>query len=170
MYANNPQTVDRIDQIDAMRMGVDYSFTIKCRNFSMQCRPVSIGENNEIVARIATRLASLTSFERQTITEHTMLAYETLTTASTSSQGANDPKISEYILSRCTPDELHYLFKQYVLECDKVNPSLELLTPQQLKEVVAVVKKSPPDELVSQVTALSFSELASLSLAYLQSD
>lgn len=152
---------DRIDQIDAMRMGVDYRFRIVCRGFSMSARPLSIGESVEVGTKVSQRLNEMTEFEKNRLNEHSLLAYETLVLASTSDYGTNDPKISEYILKRLTPDELSFLFKQYVAECDKVNPCLEMMDAKDIRPLVEALKKSPKEDLASQLIGLSFTQQVS---------
>lgn len=159
---NHATASDRIDQIDAMRMGVEYRFRIVCRGFSMLARPLSIGESVDVGTKVSERLAQMSEFEKNRLNEHSLLAYETLILASTSDFGTNDPKISEYILRRITPDELNFLFKQYVAECEKVNPCLELMKGDEIRDLVDSLKKNPPEDLASRLTGLSFIQVLSL--------
>jgi hypothetical protein len=62
------------------------------------------------------------------------------------------------VLQSLTPDELHYLFKEYCAGADKLNPSLEKMPLERLQELVALAKKNP-----SALIELSFSELVNLS-------
>ncbi len=166
----NRTPADSIDQIDAMRMGVDYRFRISCRGFSMMARPLSIGESVDVGTKVSERLLSMSDVEKNRLNEHSLLAYETLILASTTDYGTNDPKISEYILRRVTPDELQFLFKQYVAECEKVNPCLELMGSEDIKTLIDVLKKSPKEDLASQLTGLSFIHLLSTCHQLLQGD
>lgn len=167
---NHRTPADSIDQIDAMRMGVDYRFRIMCRGFSMNARPLSIGESVDVATKVSERLESMSDVEKNRLNEHSLLAYETLILASTTDYGTNDPKISEYILKRLTPDELNYLFKQYVAECDKVNPCLELMKAEDIQDLLMVLKKSPREDLVSRLTGLSFLQHLSLLDHFLKGD
>lgn len=128
----------------------------------MLARPLSIGESVEVGTKVSQRLNEMSEFEKNRLNEHSLLAYETLVLASTTDYGTNDPKISEYILKRLTPDELSFLFKQYVEECDKVNPSLEMMDIKDIRPLVETLKKSPKDDLGSQLIALSFTQRVSI--------
>lgn len=153
-----------IEQIDAMRLGVDYSFVIKIRAFQLRVRPLSISENVQIAGEVAERLTDIPESLRNTLTQHTILAKETIKVASTSDVGANDPRITDYILDRMTADEVHSLFKQYVAACDRVNPSLERMKPEDLDNLIAALKKNARDQeaLDSQLIELSHLQLHSL--------
>lgn len=136
----------------------------------MMARPLSIGESVDVATKVSERLESMSEVERNRLNEHSLLAYETLILASTSDFGTNDPKISEYILRRVTPDELNFLFKQYVAECDKVNPCLEKMKSDDIQELIARLKKSPPEDLVSHLTGLSFLQHLNLLDHFLKGD
>jgi hypothetical protein len=127
----------------------------------MSARPLSIGESVEVGTKVSQRINEMSEFEKNRLNEHSLLAYETLILASTTDYGTNDPKISEYILKRLTPDELSFLFKQYVAECDKVNPCLEMMDIKDIRPLVETLKKSPKDDLASQLIALSFTQQVS---------
>lgn len=136
----------------------------------MMARPLSIGESVEVGTKVSERLESMSDVEKNRLNEHSLLAYETLILASTTDYGTNDPKISEYILRRVTPDELQFLFKQYIAECEKVNPCLEMMGTEDIKNLIDVLKKSPKEDLASQLTGLSFIHLLSTCHQLLQGD
>lgn len=156
---------DEIEQLVAMRQGIDYRFNIQVRSFCLGVRPLSISESVAVVTDTATVVASLPELARNRLTEHSTLAKKTLVLASTSDVGANDPKITEYILDRMTADEISLLFKEYTAGLERVNPSMETLTKDELDVLVTAIKKNEPNptELVSLLTGLSFSQLVSLS-------
>lgn len=158
--------IDRIEQIDAMRLGTDYRFKVKIRGFEMWIRPLSISETIEVTSKTQEKLSMLPAQSRNVLTEHTILAKETLKLASTSDVGLGDIKITDLILDRMTNDEVHYLFKQYVAATDRCNPALELLQPEELTSLVNEVKKNKGEELVSALTELSLSQLVSLAQHY----
>lgn len=151
-------------QIDAMRMGVDYRFPIRVRNFTVLVRPVSMGETVQIYQEVAMYLENLQGVARNSIAEKTSHAKQTLMYASMTDVGTNDPKLTGPIIDRMTPDELIGIFKQYVAGCDRVNPSLERMPPEELAELIAELKKKqlPPDELALVLTELTLSQLASM--------
>ena len=145
----------QVEQIQAMRMGVDYRHLVSVREFKIHVRPVSISETIEIAQAVADRFESLPINARTRLAEHTFLAQETLKKASKPAPDSpEEPTISDYIMNRMTPDELSYLHKQYVAVMDKVNPFLEGMDAKEIKELVDKVIKNP---LVA--IELSFSEL-----------
>jgi hypothetical protein len=156
---------DRVEQLEQMRMGIDYRFTVAVRQYRLSLRPLSIIETVQVAGKVQERLGEVPPTSRTALLEHCYLAKETLILASTSDVGANDPKVTDYVLDRCTPAELSDLFKQYVSGCDRCNPSLEKLDQEELDSLVAALKKSDgdPAALASQLTELSLLELASLS-------
>lgn len=158
--------LDRIEQIDAMRLGTDYRFLVKIRGFEMYVRPLSISETIQVTANTQEKLSLLPPQSRNVLTEHTILAKETLKLASTSDVGRDDIKITDLILDRMTNDEIHYLFKQYIAATDRCNPALELLKPEELTNLVSEVKKNKGEELASALTELSLSQLVSLAHHY----
>lgn len=151
---------DVIPQLDAMRMGVDYRFVIKARAFAMDARPLTVDETVQMTAEALAELSKLPQHLQNSQYEATIVAKKTLCLASTSAPGKADPKITEYILGRLTPEELQYLYKQWVdgtLEC---SPALENMTPKQLGDLVDAVKKNGG----SILTQLSRSQLSRMVL------
>lgn len=161
-------SLDRIDQIDAMRMGTDYRVPVNVRGFRMLVRPLSMQETVEVASSVQARLDGLPVSARSSLTEHTILAQETLQKASTSDVGKTDYQITEVIMQKMTPDEISYLWKQYVSAIDKTNPSLEMMREEELVLLAEALKKSPPGELGLALIELSFSQLVSLALHLLQ--
>lgn len=159
---------EKIDQIDAMRMGVNYRLPLKIRGFQMTVRPLAIQETLQVAATVQDELSKLPSNAQNRLSEHFILAKETLKLASTSDVGRNDPRITDLILTQMTNDELHYLFKQYVAACDRVNPALEMLTPSDIQTLVDDLKKNKDKtDLELALIELSFSDLVSLAHYFL---
>lgn len=153
---------DKLPELELARHGVDYAAQITCRNLRVLVRPLSISELQKITATVINRLEMLDEKERNPLAENLLVAKETLRVASTSDVDKTDEKLTEYILDRMTPSEVQHLLKQYHAMCDRVNPSLDLLTPEELQKLVDALKKSPPEELAYQLTTLSFSDLVSI--------
>lgn len=158
--------LDRIEQLDAMRIGTDYRVLVKIRGFEMYVRPLSISETIQVTATAQEKLSMLPVQARNVLTEHTILAKETLKLASTSDVGRDDIRITDLILDRMTNDEVHFLFKQYIAATDKANPALELMKADELTSLVNEVKKNKGEELVSALTGLSLLQLVSLAHHY----
>lgn len=157
---DNPNT---LPEIDAMRMGVDYRHNIKVRNFTLQVRPITMVEDMEIAAEVQRLLAKQPKEYRNSKTENAFIARETLKRASCLDPTKYLPGVADPVLDAMTNDEMIFLFKEYVSVTDKCNPCLELLDGDELNLLVEAVKKnSQADDLVSQLTDLSFLQLASL--------
>ena len=153
---------DSIDQIDAMRMGVDYRVPVKVRGFTCLFRPLSMQETVEVASAVQNHFMSLPAQSRNSLTENTLLAQKSLQLASTSDVGQTDFQLTEIICQRMTPDEIQFLWKQYCSAIDKANPSLELASAEEMGELVEALKKSPKESLASALIGLSFSQLVSL--------
>jgi hypothetical protein len=157
-------TVLDTEFLEAMRLGVDYSFVVAVRGFKLRLRPLSISETVRVMGEVADDIAALPPAQRRPLTESVILTKKTLIAASTSDVGVSDVKVTDYMLDRMTPDEMQYLYKQYLDGCDKVNPSLEKLPLDQIVAAVEALKKSAqdPEALDSQLTSLSRSHLLNL--------
>lgn len=153
---------DLIEQIDKMRMGVNYSFCVKVRSWEVMFRPLTIKETLAVANKVSMRFSRLTQIEQNALTEHVFLAEETLQMASTSHEGASDYQLTGAVFERFTPDEVMHIHKQYLAGVDKVNPTLELLSAKEMDELVEGIKKKEKKDLVSALTQLSFSQLLSL--------
>lgn len=165
MFEQNP--LDRIEQIDAMRLGTDYRLEIKVRGFTMMVRPLAITESLEVAAKVQDELGALPENAQNRMTEHYLIARETLKIASTSDVGKSDFRITDLMMSKMTNDEIHFMFKQYVAACDRVNPALEMMREDEVISLVEEIKKKEALELDSALTELSFSQLASLARHFL---
>jgi hypothetical protein len=161
MFEQNP--LARIPEIDAMRLGVDFRLEIKVRKMSIMVRPISVSETLKVAAEVVRSLTLAAPEARNKMTENILTAKETLKLASTSDVGKTDYQLTDIILDAMTPDELNFVFKQYVAATDKVNPCLETMEPDKLDELIEALKKTPKPTLVSALTGLSFSELLSIS-------
>jgi hypothetical protein len=148
---------DRIPQIDAMRVGVDYYFNIKIKEFSLRVRPLSIVEQMQVAATVVQKFQALPVNHQNRLSENMLKAKETLIIASTSDVGSNDPQITEYILDRMTDTELSFMWKQYMEACDRVNPELEKMSVEEIEKIVLDLKKKE-----RQLIELSFMELINL--------
>lgn len=169
MFEQTP--ANQIEQISAMRMGTEYRGNISVRGFALTVRPLSIGESVAIAAKVVEEVQKLPVNFRNQLTEHFILARETLVLASTSDVGSNDPKLTNMIVERMTNDEVHSLFKQYTALCDRVNPALETLSEEDVKGLVEQLKKNKEEpDLVYQLTELSISQLSSMVLHFLKAD
>lgn len=141
---------DLIPQVEAMRQGIDYRFTITLRGFSVSVRPLTSKELVQVAGNLMNYLSGLPQQHRTALAEADAHARETLKLASTSDVGRFDPQITDPMLDRMTSDEIRFLLKEYVAVCDRVNPCLEKMSDEEVKLLVEAVKKNP-----SQLTELS---------------
>lgn len=148
---------DRIEQIDAMRAGVDYNFVIRLRDFALAVRPITVAENLRITGDVMAELLKMPEAGRSSAKESNLLATHMLIQASTSGPDKNDPKITAYIVERMTPDELQHLYMEWVDGCKKCSPTIEHVDDKELMELADMVKKNP-----ETVTQLSRSRLSAL--------
>lgn len=158
----------QIPELEAMRMGVTYTWQIQLRNWKAVVRPLSIKEKLEVSHDVAAELARMPSSKRTSLTEHTLLARETLKRATCSSSTAYDPKLSDPILDEMTGDELLYVYDQYCAAEERVNPKLELMSKEQMQELVDEIKKKGSS--ASLLTELSFLQLVSLAHYFLSQE
>lgn len=150
--------IDRVDELDAMRRGVDYRLEIKCRDYSVSVRPLTMKETVDVATRVNDNLLKMPQHARTSIMESTLLAKETLKLATKNDVDSNDePRLTDYIMDRMTPEELQFIHRQYVQAIDRVNPVMEDLPKERLNELVEAIKKNE-----TAVIDLSFLELASV--------
>lgn len=157
---------DTLPQLDAMRMGVDYRFVVQARAFVMDARPLTIDETIQMTAEVISELQRLPAHSQNSQFEASLIAKKTLVLASTSEPGAKDPKITEYVLGRMTPEELQYLYKQWTDGCALVSPAIETMTPEAIGELVETVKKNGASTLI----LLSRSQLCAMVASLLTED
>lgn len=152
---------DKVAEIEAMRMGVDYSFRIALRGFSCNVRPLSNSEFTQAYASVAEYMRLVPEFRRTKLTEDNALAREFLKLA-TSVFGQPVGALTDPILDRMSNDEIMFLYKEWLAVCDKVNPVLERMSVENIKALVEEVKKNPPEDLAFQLTELSFSQMRNI--------
>jgi len=132
-----------VDNLSKMRQGITYRFPVSIRGLSLKLRPLSIMEETEIESEVYEHLMNLPEGKRTRLYETRLLATKSIQLASTSDVGEKDVQISEYELNRFSADELQYLWKQYLLGVNKVNPSLETIDPKEMEQLAADLKKNP---------------------------
>lgn len=156
--------------LDQMRAGIDYKIPIRIRKFSFMARPLTIIETNQVAVTVRDAMEKMNDAERNRLSEHTLVAKETLKLASKPDPDSKEIGLTDGLLDRMTNDEVHAMFKQYVAVCDKVNPSLELLSPAEVKQMVDELKKKDQADLVLALIDLSFSDLVSVCQSLIKGD
>lgn len=164
MFEESPN--DRLAQLDAMRQGVDYHLEISCRDYVVTVRPLTMKETVEVATRVNDAILKLPEHARTRIMESTLLAKETLKLATKSDvDSADQPRLTDYIMDRMTPEELQFIHRQYVQAIDRVNPVMETLPKERLDELVGAIKKNE-----TALTDLSFLELANVCRCLIRGD
>lgn len=156
---------NKISEIEAMRMGVDYSFPIALRGFTLNVRPLANSEFTQCYSAVAEQMRRTPEHQRTKIVEDNYLAREFLKKAS-AEYGKYPGSLTDPILDEMTNDEIMYLYKEWLAVCDKVNPQLENMPADRIKAIVEDIKKNPRADLDSQLTELSFGQIRSI-LSYL---
>ncbi len=156
-----------LPELALMRQGVSYRFNIRIREYSLAVRPLSTMETIHAAKRAAAKFQALTQEEQTSVTESIIIVSEKLKIASTSDVGAQDEKLTDLLVSQMSPHELDYLWKQYIAGLERVNPSIEEISAEDLEALVEEVKKSPLG-LRSALTELSLRQLVAISHRSLQ--
>lgn len=146
-----------LPQIDAMRHGVDYKFTVRCRGFTVDLRVLTLAESTEIISSVLKYMHKLPQQAQTPAKEREAHVRETLKLASTSEMGVFDPQITDPMLDHMSLGEVDFLFKQYIIETDRVNPVLETMPDEDLRLLVDGIKKKD-----KPLIELSFSELVNV--------
>lgn len=153
-----------LQDLDKMRMGIEYKFKVQIRGYNVELRPIEVGEQMEINREVMEWSANTPPALRNAMDENFMLAKKILEKAS-----MTDPErkvigpIAEFLLQKMTVDEMMFMYRQYLDGVARVNPALEEMTAEQLKEIAEEVKKSP-----ERLTDLSSWQLLNLARHLIQ--
>lgn len=148
-------------EMEILRLGVDHSFPVKIGSIQISMRPLSSMEMVSCYGQVEQHLSTLPQSQRTDIARHTYMAREFLKKAS-SPFDQYIPQVTDSHLDKMTNGQIMALYKEWQAITDKVNPDIEKLSEDQLKEIVDDVKKNRPDDLDLQLTELSFGQLKSL--------
>ena len=132
-----------MDILEQMRAGVAYRFTVRLRKFEMKLRPLTVQELIQVSTETMNELQNKPELGRVAVSESTLFAIKTLELASTSAPGKTDYALPAYTLQQLSADELMFLYKEWLANNDRVNPSLEKLSREKLDELVQLAKKNP---------------------------
>lgn len=150
-------TIEQFPQLVQMRMGVSYRMPVRIRNFSVMLRPLSLAEQVQVASETASDFSALPKDMKHNLSEHTLLAKNTLVKASTPDVDTASPSLTGELITRMTAEEVVALFKEYTTIVDKCNPLLEVTPLEDLQGLVNEVKKNP-----SIATEQSFSDLVKI--------
>lgn len=160
---NTPFYADTNAVLAAMRLGVDYVFEIKCRDFVVPVRPLSVSETLQVASEVARDFSTLKNELKTNVHEAYLIALFTLQRASRIPFDSKiEGPLSKGTIDRFTVAELLALFEQYRDGCERVNPAIEELPAERLKELAEFVKKNG-----SIPTSLSRTHLERLALFFM---
>lgn len=142
--------------MEKMRFGVEYRESVRVCGRSVKLRPLTIAETNSATSDVNRRFRQMEEWERHDQQLATMLSKATLIQASTTSPDLYDPQLTDKVLDQLTADELGKAYKDYTAIVARVNPMLEELTTEVVRDLVEDVKKNP-----ARLIELSFMELTS---------
>lgn len=146
-------------QLDLMRAGVEHRFEISIRQFKVTVRPLTNLEIIQATSEAAEAFQKLPANQQLGVTASLLNAMYQLEKAS--GRDVGEPgMLTLKLLEKMSPDEVNHLWKQYVRITDKVNPSFEDVSADQLQEWAEALKKS--SDPLSLLTDLSISNLIAL--------
>jgi hypothetical protein len=135
--ATPPQITTVEDLLAKMRAGIRQHHIIRLRDLEIPVRVVSIDEMNAI-RRDAVRQA-MTISGGDEVDKNVAVQKTTLKIASTVPGQA--PLLSDKLLEKMTVDEVNYLYEEYVKVLDDVNPAVERMSDEKVRELVDAIKK-----------------------------
>jgi len=148
---------DRFEQLEQMRLGTEARFVVKCRGYALSMRPLTISEENKTAIESQVELQKMPEHQQNRMMYDQIFTQKVLELASTSGPGIYDPKLTSLVVSHMTVEEVLHLWKQYIAGKDKLNPALEMIPTEELKELVKEIKKNN-----SLVIERSFLELVNI--------
>lgn len=150
---------DTSEVLAAMRMGVEYTFQIAVRGFSVSVRPISVSETLEVAGEV-TRALSLDKRSPEAMNTHQayLIALFTLQKACKPIGSKVEGPLQKSTVDQFTVAELLALFEQYRDGAERVNPSIEEIPIERVKELVEHTKKNP--EVLTQLSRRPLETLA----------
>jgi len=138
-----PSYSDTNAVLAAMRLGVDYTFQIRVRDFVVPVRPLSVSETLQVASDVARDFSTVKAELKTNVHEAYLIALHTLQRASRIPFDSKiEGPLSRGTIDRFTVAELLALFEQYRDGCERVNPAIEELSTEKLQALVEWVKKN----------------------------
>lgn len=145
------KTID-FPELALMRDGIDYRFTIRCRKLEVPVRPLCNLEIIQASAAAAEAFEKLPDNQRITLSASLLNAMYHLERASSSDVGERG-SLTLQLLQMMTSEEVNHLWKQYVRVTDRVNPSFEDMSAEDIEATVESLKKnSDPDSILTDLS------------------
>lgn len=148
-----PDIMTAEDILAKMRAGIKETYEIRMREMRIPVRVLTIDEVNDI-RREALKLTMVSNGDETD--KNVQIQRMTLKLATTLKPGTG-PLLSDKLLKMLSVDEINYLYEEFVNVMDRVNPTLETISPEQFKELVDALKKtlvSPKDLSTRQLRAI----------------
>jgi hypothetical protein len=132
-----PQILTAEDIVAKLRQGVRETYEIELRGTIIPVRVLSIDEMN----RIRQQAIKDTAIKGGDETDRNLnVQQSTLMLASTVPMGSA-PMLSNKVLGLLSVDEVTYLFEQYIGVLGRVNPSIDMISAEEFRSIVDVLKK-----------------------------
>lgn len=133
-----PQILRAEDILAKMRAGTKEVHDIRMRDQVFPVRVLSMDEIALIYREAAGHVAKTGGTE---LDRNIFIQKSTLKMASTLSVGSA-PTIMDALLKLMSLDEVKFMYDEYIRVMDAVNPSIELIPPDQFRALVDALKKS----------------------------
>ena len=116
---------------------------MKVRALELKFRPLSLQEQVELTNEVAEEVSMKPKAAQNSMTEASLMAIRTLERASAEAPPSKVlGRLTAAVLSKMTNDEVMALFRAYNEGCDKLNPTMEMITPEQIDALVEAAKKN----------------------------
>lgn len=155
--------------LDKMRAGVDARFPIILRGFSCLFRPLSMYETNIVAAEVLAEIQTKPKQQQNSMMENSLISIKTLERASTPDVEGGAPQVSGMELQKLSPQEIEFLFNEYVAGCEKLNPRLEEMNKKDIDALIDECKKKD-EGLSSALMRLSFWQVWNIAHSLLTQD
>lgn len=133
--ATPPQITTVEDLLAKMRAGTRQHHEIRIRDLVVPVRVLSIDEVNAIRREALKQSMGFDDVDKNVIVQKTTLR---LASAMTGAM----PALPDKLLDMMSVDELNYMYEEYVKVMDDVNPAVEQITNERVRELVEAVKKN----------------------------
>lgn len=150
-------------ELEIMRMGVDCRFPVQFGSIKLMMRPLSSAEMVECYGQVAAHMETLPKSHRTDIAENTLRAREFLKRAS-SPFDQYLPQITDAHLDKMTNKQVMAVYREWTSIEERVNPDIETIPEERLKDLVDTIKKNPKEDWAFQLTELSFGQLLRVAL------
>jgi hypothetical protein len=133
-----PQIMKAEDILAQLRAGVKETYEISLRSARIPVRILSVDEVNKIRAE-AKKLAAIAGGDD---TDQNLAIQKLTLSMATQVPKNTAPILSEKVLSMLTVDELSSLFNEFINVMERVNPSIEHISPEEFRALVDALKKN----------------------------